>query len=63
MLPIPSREALLALWGALGMLAIGWASGLSPLVTLLSVQVVLKRNHFVLGDTADFNDFFHTQLQ
>lgn len=34
MLPIPSREALLALWGALGMLAIGWATGLPPLVTL-----------------------------
>jgi len=34
MLPVPSREAVLALWGSLGMLAIGWATGVAALVTL-----------------------------
>jgi uncharacterized protein (DUF58 family) len=34
MLPVPSREALLALWGSLGMLALGWLTGVAALVTL-----------------------------
>ena len=34
MLPVPSREALLALWGCLGTIAVGWAAGVSALVTL-----------------------------
>jgi len=40
MLPVPSREALLALWGSLGMLIVGWLTGTAALVTLGGVAAL-----------------------